>query len=91
MSVEGSVVRRGLRWRVHGSAVINRVGGVGSAHWDTPEMTSHPGSLDGREGHVRILIVDLKKIKITDITTYNISLIKNHKNCLGNFESKPFD
>jgi hypothetical protein len=75
VSVESSVVRRGLRRRVHGSAVVNRVGGIGSAHWDTPEMTSHPGSLDGWEGHVRILIVDLK-IKKADNKVANISIIE---------------
>ena len=62
VSVKSSVVRRGLWGRVHGSAVVDRVGGVGYTHWHTPEVTSHSGSLDGREGHVWILIVDLKTV-----------------------------
>ncbi len=64
---------------MYGSSMVNGA----SCAWPTTgyssEVASHPGSFDGRQGHVRILVVhlsDQKEIFIHAVCFKNISIIK---------------
>jgi len=59
VAVQRSVVRRGLRRRVNGAPVVEGVVWVGADAGNDAKMSAHAGSLNRRQGHVRVLVIHL--------------------------------